>query len=109
MGLSQKDQTKHNTLLRLGTQSVKMSYPKTGYRVSQVQPHILTPGHDNRHDEAMLAGPRTRCSNGETAPCENTQIPVVTYPQKGDPEEGKTPNCTMLTPSLAVDRACLTG
>ncbi len=23
MGLSQKDQTKHNTLLRLGTQSVK--------------------------------------------------------------------------------------
>ncbi len=26
MGLSQKDQTKHNTLLRLGTQSIKKLY-----------------------------------------------------------------------------------
>ncbi len=30
MGLSQRDQTKHNTLLRLGTQSVKNSQKRVG-------------------------------------------------------------------------------
>ncbi len=35
MGLSQKDQTKHNTLLRLGTQSVKRRVLCTGNRLSE--------------------------------------------------------------------------
>ncbi len=38
---------------------IVVSYPKMGYQVSQVRPHIAVSAHDNRRDGAMLTGPNT--------------------------------------------------
>ncbi len=87
-----------------------LSYPKMGCQVSQIWPHILLTAHDNRSDRAKLTGPHTKVKyQGDGSSQEGHPDTRRSHLQKGGPEKGKTPNCSMLIASLAVCCAGLTG